>query len=131
MLDFFDHFTEQPVFFLQMFLEGLYNGVDMTRYRGITFLCLFVVAVDIFEKHTEDIGVVLPQFLSLRKAFAANLTSACHIGVIFWNTEDIIEYLFMFSKEVSQCKVTAPGQPFLLLPFPQLSLQLLYLYKHH
>jgi len=75
-----------------MFLEGLYDSVDVTCYRGITFLCLFVVAVGKFEKHTEKIGVVLPHTHFLRVAFAVDLTSACHIGVIFWSVENNVEY---------------------------------------
>lgn len=44
---FFDHLAEQAMFFFQVFLEGLFDDVDVTSYIGVACLCRMVVALDV------------------------------------------------------------------------------------
>lgn len=96
MINLFDHPTQQAMFFLQMFLEGLYDGVHVFGYRGIACFRLFIVTVDEREEHTKVTGTMLPKLLSVLVAFAAHFTSAFHIYVVFWNIVNTMTQIKMY-----------------------------------
>ena len=91
---FFDHLAEQAMFFFQVFLEGLFDDVDVTSYIGVACLCRMVVALDVGKEHPDDIGMFLPQIRGGRKAFAADGTSTWHVGFIFWKQKTLGSYLY-------------------------------------
>lgn len=79
----FDHSAKQTMFFFQMLLESLADGVHVLCNGRLAFWCLIFVAIDVGAVHIEDISMSLPGFIVGLEALLHDFTLAWNVLVAF------------------------------------------------